>query len=107
MPLKNVHYQKLETEESDGEEDESPPTHLPLQNSNHVKGKRRRVLYKTTPTRVLAYASLFSVLQTTLYCSHVLSSLPLGTRWNHIDNLDEFFERVSPDDSTEQQKPLT
>ena len=40
MPLKNVHYQRLETEESDGEEDESPPTHVELNhNSNHVKGK--------------------------------------------------------------------
>jgi autophagy-related protein 9 len=54
MPLKNVHYQKLETEESDLEEDELPPSHVKLQGTNHVK----------------------------------------GDRWNHIDNLDEFFERV-------------
>ena len=53
--MKNVHYQKLETEESDGEEDESPPTHLPLQNSNHVKGKGRPVGL-TTPTRVIVYS---------------------------------------------------
>lgn len=40
MPLKNVHYQKLETEESDLEEDELPPSHVKLQSTNHVKGKR-------------------------------------------------------------------
>ena len=39
MPLKNVHYQKLETEESDVEEDELPPSHVKLQSTNHVKGK--------------------------------------------------------------------
>ena len=39
MPLKNVHYQKLETEESEGEEDELPPSHVKLQGTNHVKGK--------------------------------------------------------------------
>ena len=39
MPLKNVHYQKLETEESDLEEDELPPSHVKLQSANHVKGE--------------------------------------------------------------------
>ena len=39
MPLKNVHYQRLETEESDLEDDELPPSHVKLQNTNHVKGK--------------------------------------------------------------------
>ncbi len=38
MPLKNVHYQKLETEESEGEEDESPPTHVHLHNPHYGKG---------------------------------------------------------------------
>lgn len=37
MPLKNVHYQKLETEDSDeGGEDESPPTHVQLGHSPHT-----------------------------------------------------------------------
>ena len=40
MPLKTVQYQKLETEESDLEEDELPPAHVKLQNANHVKSKR-------------------------------------------------------------------
>ena len=35
MPLKNVHYQRLETEDS---EDEAPPTHVQLNGSNHAKG---------------------------------------------------------------------
>ena len=39
MPLKSVHYQKLETEESDVEEDELPPSHVKLQSASHVKGK--------------------------------------------------------------------
>ena len=39
MPLKNVHYQRLETEESDGEEDEAPPTHVDLHSSHYVKGE--------------------------------------------------------------------
>ncbi len=40
MPLKNVHYQKLETEDSDdGGEDELPPTHVQLgPTSNALKG---------------------------------------------------------------------
>lgn len=38
MPLKNVHYQRLETEESEVEEDEAPPTHVQLNGYNHVKG---------------------------------------------------------------------
>ena len=41
MPLKNVHYQRLETEESDGEEDEAPPTHVELHSSHYVKGESR------------------------------------------------------------------
>ena len=41
MPLKNVHYQRLETEESDGEEDEAPPTHVELHSSHYVKGEAR------------------------------------------------------------------
>lgn len=41
MPLKNVHYQRLETEESDGEEDEAPPTHVDLHSSHYVKGEER------------------------------------------------------------------
>ena len=36
MPLKTVHYQRLETEES---EDEAPPVHVQLNGANHVKGK--------------------------------------------------------------------
>ena len=40
MPLKTVQYQKLETEESDGEEeDELPPAHVKLQSASHVKGE--------------------------------------------------------------------
>ena len=39
MSLKNVHYQRLETEDSDGEEDEAPPTHVELHNSHYVKGR--------------------------------------------------------------------
>jgi len=39
MPLKNVHYQKLETEDSDDEGDDLPPTHVQLgQNSGNLKG---------------------------------------------------------------------
>lgn len=40
MPLKTVHYQKLDTEDSDeGGEDEQPPTHLELGlNSHNIKG---------------------------------------------------------------------
>ena len=41
MPLKNVHYQKLETEESDLEDDELPPSHVKLQSTSHVKGRGR------------------------------------------------------------------
>ena len=41
MPLKNVHYQRLETEESDGEEDEAPPTHVELHSSHYVKGEEK------------------------------------------------------------------
>ena len=43
MSLKNVHYQKLETEESDLEDDELPPSHVKLQSTNHVKGKDETV----------------------------------------------------------------
>ena len=39
MPLKTVHYQRLETEDSDGEEDEAPPTHVELHSSHNVKGE--------------------------------------------------------------------
>ena len=35
MPLKSIHYQRLETEES---EDEAPPAHVQLNAPNHVKG---------------------------------------------------------------------
>ena len=40
MPLKNVHYQRLETEDSDeAGEDESPPTHVQLGPTSHnLKG---------------------------------------------------------------------
>ena len=38
MALKNVHYHRLETEDSAGEEDESPPTHVHLNNAQHGKG---------------------------------------------------------------------
>ena len=39
MSLKNVRYTRLETEESEGEEDESPPTHVEVNSeSAHVKG---------------------------------------------------------------------
>lgn len=54
MSHKHVHYKRLETEESDQEDDDAPPTHVQLHNSHNVK----------------------------------------GSRWNHIENLDEFFERV-------------
>ena len=36
MPLKTVHYQRLETTES---EDEAPPSHVQLNGTSHVKGK--------------------------------------------------------------------
>ncbi len=37
MPLKNVHYQKLETEDSDeGGDDELPPTHVQLGPTSHT-----------------------------------------------------------------------
>ena len=44
MPLKNVHYQRLETEDSDGEEDEAPPTHVKLHSSHNVKGEKGGLL---------------------------------------------------------------
>ena len=34
MSLKNVRYTRLETEESEGEEDESPPTHVEVHNAS-------------------------------------------------------------------------
>ncbi len=39
MSLKNVRYTRLETEESEGDEDETPPTHVEVNNeSPHIKG---------------------------------------------------------------------
>lgn len=39
MSLKSVRYTRLETEESEGDEDESPPTHVELNNeSTYIKG---------------------------------------------------------------------
>ena len=39
MSLKNIRYTRLETEESEGDEDESPPTHVVVNNESlYVKG---------------------------------------------------------------------
>ena len=86
MPLKNVHYQKLETEESEGEEDELPPSHVKLQGTNHVKGKVVALATFTFEILPFDWRTTFTV-RSTVVC--------VGDRWNHIDNLDEFFERVS------------
>ena len=85
MPLKNVHYQKVETEESDLEEDELPPSHVKLQGTNHVKGKSSGGgdVYLLKFSCFSGVRSFFALLWS------------VGDRWNHIDNLDEFFERVS------------
>lgn len=46
MSLKNVRYTRLETEESDAEEDESPPTHVEVNSEpNYVKGVSFYTLY--------------------------------------------------------------
>lgn len=42
MPLKNVQYQRLETDES---EDEAPPAHVQLNGSNHVQGTVLKLLF--------------------------------------------------------------
>jgi len=49
MPLKTVHYQRLETEDSDGEEDEAPPTHVELHSSHNVKGEGGWFVIKVQP----------------------------------------------------------
>ncbi len=77
--MKNVHYQKLETEESEGEEDESPPTHVHLHNPHYGKGLWAR--HSGDNGREVV--------------GHLLLSPPSpGTRWNHVEDLDEFFEQV-------------
>lgn len=39
MSLKSVRYTRLETEESEGEDDESPPTHVKLSDeTTYIKG---------------------------------------------------------------------
>ena len=90
MPLKTVQYQKLETEESDLEEDELPPAHVKLQNASHVKSKRAMFTVRNFPGVTHCH---FVLCWWNTLCNVPLSSL--GDRWNHIDNLDEFFERVS------------
>ncbi len=39
MSLKGVRYTKLETDDSDAEDDESPPRHVRVSNGPHVKGR--------------------------------------------------------------------
>ena len=39
MSLKGVRYTKLETDDSDAEDDESPPKHVRVSNGPHIKGK--------------------------------------------------------------------
>ena len=76
MPSRKTRYTRLETDQESNSEsdDEAPPTHVQLHSSHNIKGIVIQLLK-----------------QAKLVCFFVL----IASRWNHIENLDEFFDRVS------------